>query len=529
MLQSQKDMNGVNILWADDEIHLLKPQVLFLEKKGYKVTTVTNGHDVIEEVEENTAAIDIIFLDESMPGITGLETLTQIKQIAPNIPIVMITKNEEEGVMEEAIGSQISDYLIKPVNPIQILSTLRKLVDANRLVREKTAIDYQQEFRKIFMQINGQLDYQGWADIYRKLIYWELKLEESNTVDMAEILANQKSEANVEFAKFISHNYLSWLEEEDKAPVMSHDLMRSMIFPDVNNSATTIVVLLDNLRYDQWKIIEPIIAELYRVEEEDYFYSILPTTTQYSRNSIFAGLMPSEIEEYYPDWWLNDVEQGGKNLYEKQLLGEQIRRTFHKPIKYDYVKITNTDDGKALEDNIHNYLNNDLTVIVYNFIDMLSHARTEMDILRELAGDERAYRSLTKSWFSNSPLWNALKAIADRDVQVFITTDHGSIRVGQATKVLGDRETTTNLRYKVGKNLQYNRKNVFDIRKPHQAKLPRPNISSAFIFSKSDFFFLYPKNYNYYNKYYNNTFQHGGISMEEMIIPVIRLTSKKNL
>lgn len=521
-------MDKIRILWADDEIRLLKPQIMFLEKKGYEVTTVTNGHDAIEEVEENMGAIDVIFLDESMPGITGLETLSQIKQIAPNIPIVMITKNEEEGVMEEAIGSQISDYLIKPVNPVQILSTLRKLVDANRLVREKTAIDYQQEFRKIFMEMNSQLDHQGWADIYKKIVYWELKLEESNTTNMADILATQKNEANSEFSKFISRNYTDWLHNDDAAPVMSHDLMRTMVFPDITNDTTTVFVLLDNLRYDQWKIIEPIISEYYKVEEEDHFYSILPTTTQYSRNSIFSGLMPSEIEEYYPDWWLNDMEKGGKNMYEKQLLGEQIRRVFRKPIKYDYVKITNTEDGKALEDNIHNYLNNDVTAIVYNFIDMLSHARTEMDILKELAGDEKAYRSLTKSWFSNSSLWNALKEISDKDVQLFITTDHGSIRVSQPSRVVGDRETTTNLRYKVGKNLQYDRKDVFDVRKPHQAKLPRPNVSSTFIFAKSDRFFLYPNNYNYYNKYYNDTFQHGGISLEEMIIPIIRLRSRKN-
>jgi CheY-like chemotaxis protein len=520
-------MDTITILWADDEINLLKPQIMFLEKKGYKVTTVTNGHDAIEEVEENMGKIDVVFLDESMPGITGLETLDKIKEIAPNIPVVMITKNEEEGVMEQAIGSKISDYLIKPVNPVQILSSLRKLVDGDRLVQEETSMKYQQEFRNILMAINNSMDAHEWAEIYRKIIYWELKLDASKTTNMSGILATQKETANSEFCKFVSRNYIDWLNNESQPPVMSHDLMRSMVFPDVSDDKLTVFVLLDNLRFDQWKMIEPIVSRYYKVEEEDYFYSILPTTTQYSRNAIFAGMMPGEIEKHYPEYWLNDNEKGGKNQYEGQLLTEQINRVFRKDIKHDYVKITNTDNGKALVDNIHNYTHNNLLCIVYNFIDMLSHARTEMEILKELAGDERAYRSLTVSWFEHSPIWEALKILSTQpNVQLFIATDHGSIRVHEPSKVVGDRETTTNLRYKVGRNLQYDRKDVFDVRRPEDAKLPRPNVSSTFIFAKGDRFFLYPNNYNYYNNYYTDTFQHGGISLEECIVPIIKLRSK---
>lgn len=519
-------MENITILWADDEIALLKPQIMFLEKKGYTVISVSNGHDAIEEVEERRGNIDIIFLDESMPGITGLETLPRIKEILPNVPIVMITKNEEEGVMEQAIGSQISDYLIKPVNPVQILTSIRRLIDSDRLVREQTATDYQQEFRKISMEINNGLDFQEWAEIYRKIIHWELKLDESNTTSMSEILAAQKEQANSEFCKFIDRNYMHWMSNNDDAPVMSHDMMRSMVFPDINSERPTFFLLLDNLRYDQWKVIEPIVSEYYRVIEEDYFYSILPTTTQYSRNAIFAGLMPSEIDEYYPEIWLNDNEKGGKNLGEENLLSEQIRRTFRKPVKHAYYKVTTVEKGKQLVDNIQNFLNNDLTVVVYNFIDMLSHARTEMEILKELASDEKAYRSLTKSWFSHSAVWEALKLLSEHDVQLFIATDHGSIRVHEPSKVVGDRETTTNLRYKVGKNLQYENKDVMDIRRPADAKLPSPNVSSTYIFAKNDKFFLYPNNYNQYNKYYTNTFQHGGISLEEIIVPIIKLKSK---
>ncbi len=518
--------NQITILWADDEIDLLKPQVMFLEKKGYDVITVTNGHDAVEECEEYND-IDVVFLDESMPGLTGLETLNKIKQINPHLPVVMITKNEAENVMEEAIGAQITDYLIKPVNPNQILLTLKKIIDKKELVKEKTSSDYREQFGEIFSKINSGLNYLEWADIYKKIINWEIKIDNSDTSEMANILSMQKSEANIEFSKFIEKSYVDWLyDETDRAPVFSHNLMREKVFEDINEETPTIFLLLDNLRYDQWKVIEPIISEYYRVDEENFFFSILPTATQYSRNAIFSGLMPSEIEEYYPDWWKNDNEKGGKNLHEEDLLREQLRRTFRNAPKFDYTKVVNSTHATTLRDNIHNSLNNDLSVIVYNFIDMLSHARTEMEVLKQLAGDERAYRSLTRSWFLHSPLWEALKEISRKNIKLIITTDHGTIRVKQPSKVVGDRETTTNLRYKVGKNLKYENKDVLAIKNPKEALLPSPNVSSRFIFAKEDKFFLYPNNYNYYNNYYRDTFQHGGISLEEIICPFIKLSPK---
>jgi len=515
-------MENITILWADDEIDLLKPQLLFLRKKGYEMITVTNGHDAIEEVEENKT-IDVVFLDESMPGLTGLETLSEIKSRQPDIPVVMITKNEAENVMEEALGSQITDYLIKPVNPNQILLTLKKIIDNKRLVREKTSSDYQQEFRQIFMEINSGLDHEQWVDIYRKIINWEIKIDESKSEEMGDILATQKQEANNEFSKYIVKNYMDWMRSPEDAPTMSDNLLRHKILPHISDQRPAVMVLLDNLRYDQWRILAPIISEEFRVVSEDYFYSILPTSTQYSRNAIFSGMMPSDIEKYYPDWWRNDNEEGGKNLFEDKLLQEFIGRVVRRDMKVEYVKVTTINHAKQMQDNVLNYLDNDLTVIVYNFIDMLSHARTEMEVLKELAGDERAYRSLTRSWFQNSQLWTALQRLAERDVQLFVTTDHGTIRVNKPSRVVGDRETTPNLRYKVGRNLQYERKDVLDIKDPAKAGLPRPNVSSTFIFAKEDIFFLYPNNYNYYHNYYRDTFQHGGISLEEMICPVIEL------
>ena len=518
-------MEKVRILWADDEIDLLKPQILFLENKGYDVTTVSNGYDAIEECDNNRD-FDVVFLDESMPGLTGLETLSKIKEQYPNLPVVMITKNEAENVMEEALGSQITDYLIKPVNPNQVLLTLKKIMDNKRLVREKTATDYQQDFRQLMMQFSSGLGIGEWVDVYRKLISWEIKIDDANSTELYDILSMQKSEANNEFSKFVIKHYTDWIGDESEAPVMSHNLLRKKVLPNLKDDTPAILVLLDNLRYDQWKVIEPIVSQAFRVETEDYFFSILPTATQYSRNAIFAGMLPSEIERYHPDWWLNDNEKGGKNMYEAQLLAEQVRRLIRKPLRTDYIKVTNVAVAKEMQDNILNYLNNDLTVIVYNFIDMLSHARTEMEVLKELAGDEKAYRSLTRSWFENSPLWSALQRAAERGIQLFITTDHGTIRVNQPSRVVGDRETTTNLRYKVGRNLQFEKKDVLAIREPDKAGLPRPNISSTYIFAKEDRFFLYPNNYNQYHNYYKNTFQHGGISLEEIICPVIKLKAK---
>ena len=514
----------IKILWADDEIDMLKPQLFFLEKKGYEVIQVTNGYDALEMLDEHRD-VECIFLDESMPGITGLETLEKIRAKNESVPIVMITKNEAEDLMEQAIGSQINDYLIKPVNPNQILMSLKRLIDNKRLVSEKTASDYQQEFRNIAMQIQGGLDREEWNELYKKIINWEMKLDQSDNESLKGILEMQKKEANSSFSKYLSQYYLEWLKAED-GPVFSHQLFKKYLFPRLSTEMPNVVVLFDNLRYDQWKILEPILNGSFRVTEENIFYSILPTATQYSRNAIFAGMMPSDIEKNYRDRWLNDNEKGGKNQHEDFFLGKQLQRLLKRDIKWEYVKIRNINDARSLQDNMHNYLNNDLTVIVYNFIDMLSHARTEMEVLKELAADEKAYRSLTRSWFLNSPIWSALQGVRDKPMKLFITTDHGTIRVNQASKVVADRETSTNLRYKVGKNMRFETGDVLEAEDPHQFGLPKPNISSRFIFAKEDYFFLYPNNYAHYNRIYTDTFQHGGISMEEVICPFIELENK---
>ncbi len=518
-------MAKVKILWADDEIELLKPQLFFLEKKGYEIVQVTNGYDALDVLAEDKE-VEVVFLDESMPGITGLETLEKIREIDKNIPIIMITKNEAEDLMEQAIGSQIDDYLIKPVNPNQILLSLKKVMDNKMLVSRKTAIDYQQEFRKISMEINSGLDHEEWNQLYLKIIDWEIKLDNSDNDQLKEILNSQKKEANREFCKYVSKKYHAWADG-DNAPVQSHDLFKKYLFPQLDAERPNVLVLFDNLRFDQWRILEPIINEFYRVEKEHKFYSILPTATQYSRNAIFSGLLPREIQSEFPQYWLNDNQKGGKNQYEGQLLEKQLDRLLADKIKWEYIKVRNSADAKNLNDNILNVTQNDLTCIVYNFIDMLSHARTEMEVLKELASDEKAYRSLTRSWFLNSPIWNSLQVLAEKNIKLFITTDHGTIRVSQPSRVLADRETSTNLRYKVGKNLNYAKQDVLEVTDPKKVGLPSPNISSKFIFATEDVFFLYPNNYNHYNKMYTDTFQHGGLSMQEMICPFVELEPRK--
>tara|TARA_R110001632_G_scaffold28927_3_gene77046 strand:- start:8276 stop:9823 length:1548 start_codon:yes stop_codon:yes gene_type:complete len=508
-------MNTIQILWVDDEIDLLKPHILFLEKKNYSVITCTNGTDAIDLVEETN--FDIVFLDENMPGMNGLETLAEIKQLQANLPVVMITKSEEEYIMEEAIGSKIADYLIKPVNPNQILLSLKKNLDHSRLISEKTTSNYQQEFRKISMDLMAVNSYEEWADLYKKLVHWELQLEDINDSGMLEILESQKSEANNLFYKFIKKNYQDSLTSHD-SPTFSHTLFKDYIVPNLESENGVLWIVIDNLRYDQYRMLEPFINNHYKKEEEHSYYSILPTATQYARNAIFSGLMPSEMEKKHPNFWKNDTDEGGKNMFENEFLSAQIKR-LNLSIKHEYYKIVSLRDGKELANNYNGTKQNDLTVLVYNFVDMLSHSKTEMEVIKELAGDDKAYRSLTVSWFKNSPLFEILQKAQQLGQKLIITTDHGTINCKHPTKVIGDKNISSNLRYKTGRSLSYEEKDVFAVRNPKDIFLPSISFNSPFVFAKEDLFFAYPNNYNHFVNYFKNTYQHGGVSLEEMIIP----------
>lgn len=512
-------VNG-RLLWVDDEIEMLKAHILFLQKKDYEVMTASNGPDALDLCRENS--FDLILLDENMPGLSGLETLMHLKEIAPTVPVVMVTKNEEEDIMDQAIGSKIADYLIKPVNPSQILLTLKKNIHQREIVQEVAQTGYRQEFSRIGMQMSENLSADEWKELYKRLVYWELELSGADSA-MNDMLRMQKEEANQMFAKFVRRHYEDWIARPDERPLMSPDVFKRCIFPRLSKGRKVFLLVLDNLRFDQWRVISQELAEDFDIEE-DLYYSILPTATQYARNAIFAGLMPLKIKEMYPDLWVDEEEDEGKNLNEEMLIRRQLER-FRRKEEFTYHKINDSTQVDKVLSQL-SAVTAPLNVLVINFIDILSHARTESKMVRELAGNESAYRSITLSWFRHTPIKEIFKKLASLDYDLLITTDHGSIRVDTAAKVVGDRNVNTNLRYKLGKNLSYNSKEVFEARNPRLLQLPQPNLSTAYIFATGARFFAYPNNYNYYVQYYKDTFQHGGVSLEEMIIPLVTLRPK---
>ena len=515
-------MDNFKILWIDDEVDLLRPHVLFLEERGFLVTSATNGSDALDILKKNQ--YDIIFLDENMPGLSGIETLSEIKKIK-NTPVVMITKSEEESIMEDAIGGKIADYLIKPVNPNQILSSIKRNLDVDRLVHNKVQTDYRKDYSLISQSINNASCFDDWVDLYKDIINWELDLDNISNESISEVLLMQKKEANQSFFKYIKNEYLSWfVENNSNAPVLSNNLFSKKVLPLITKKPM-FFVLIDNFRLDQWILIKPLLEQFFVISEETTYCSILPTSTQYARNSIFSGLMPSEIKSRYPNLWVDDFETGGKNLHEEELINELIKRE-GVSFKTSFNKILNLDSGKKLVDKIDDLMNNDLNIVIYNFVDFLSHAKTDIKMIKELAGNEKSYRDLTLTWFKNSPLFELFKELSFKNIDLIITTDHGTINVQTASRIVGEKDISTNLRYKTGRRMSFDKKNVFHVEDPSLINLPHSKISSSFIFAGNDYFFAYPNNYNHYVNYYKDTYQHGGVSLEEMIIPFVHLSKK---
>ena len=517
-------MKVPRILWVDDEIDHLKPHILFLKNKSYDVLTCTNGLDAIQKIKNNQ--FDVVLLDENMPGLNGLETLNKLKKINPGLPVIMITKNEAEHIMDDAIGGKISDYLIKPVNPNQILIALKKILNTKNLIDKKVIQSYQKEYRSISNSLLELSSVDDWVSLYKKMTYWELELQELDDQIMFDVFKNQMKEANFHFSNFIEKNYSEWITNNSETPILSNNIFKKKILPFIKEDQTCIFLLIDNLRLDQWRIISPLIQQFYSLHSEECYFSILPTATQYSRNSIFSGLTPQEMQKQFPLWWKNDNEEGGKNLFESEFLESQLNR-LNKKIKFSYNKITSISDGKKLIKNLKKFKSENLTVIVYNFVDMISHAKTEMEIIKELAPDNKAYRSLTLSWFKNSPLFEFIKSAKNDGFKLIVTTDHGTINVEKPIKIKGRKEISSNLRYKSGRSMSYDEEKVVEVKKLNEYQLPKSFMDSSFIFAKNDDYFVYQNNFNHFASLYNNTFQHGGISMEEMIIPFATFLPKK--
>ncbi|MCX8081067.1 MAG: PglZ domain-containing protein [Bacteroidia bacterium] len=508
------------ILWADDEMEHLQPHVLFLKEKGYDVLTVKSGDEAIELMERE--AVDVVLLDENMPGLTGLDTLLQIKKSRPAVPVVMITKSEEERIMDDALGSQIADYLIKPVNPKQILLCLKKILEQPRLVTEKTSTEYRKAFNELGRKIADARNFIEWAELYKEITHWEMELGKTDEASMGEILSMQKKDANQDFVKFIERKYALWLSGKEEKPVMSHTVLKEWLFPLLKKNESILLVVIDNLRYDQWKAIQPVLEKNFRVVNERIFCSILPTATAYARNALFSGLLPSEMEKRYPQWWVPEESEEGKNQFEKEFFESHLQRHGIK-IPFTYHKIHSHSFATKVLDEADQHFKAPLNIVVYNFVDMLSHTRNELEVIKELAQDEPAYRNLTAGWFRHSPLSEIIKKSVRHNKKVILCTDHGTVRVQYPVKVVGDKMVNTNLRYKTGKALGYNPKEVVEVKKPEDIFLPSQFLSSRFIFAKGYDYFVYQNNYHHYVQVYANTFQHGGISMEEMLIPYVEL------
>lgn len=514
------------ILWVDDEIELLRSNILFLEDKGYFVEKATNGEDAVEMVKKKD--FDLIFLDEMMAGMGGLKTLASLKEIQPNVPVVMVTKNETETLMEDAIGKKISDYLVKPVNPNQILLVCKKFLEGKRLLSETVSRDYISELNKISMAMMEPLDFNDWIKLHSDLTQWEMELDDHPELGLKDTVLSQRRECNAEFCRFFEKNYLEWLHEKKPGPVFSNKIVEKYVIPELDKYKSVFFFVIDCLRLDQWMLMEKKLYDLFKINKE-FHYGIIPSATPYARNSIFSGLFPSEIEKHYPELFAKgEDDENSKNNYEKEFLQKLLdRKRIKLKNELRYVKILDADFGKGIESKISSFTNTHLNAIVVNFVDILAHNRSDNAVLKEIAPDESAYRQLTESWFDHSSLFSMFKILSQqKDIKIIVTTDHGSIRCMRGAKVLGDRETSTNLRYKYGRNIKCDDRQAIFIRNSTDYKLPKRGGIVNYVITKEDFYFVYPTDYHHYLNHYRNTFQHGGISMEELILPVVTLEPK---
>jgi CheY-like chemotaxis protein len=517
-------MTRRKILWVDDEIEVLKPHLLFLESRGYDVVGVPSGHDAVEKVEHED--FDLLFLDEMMPGMDGLATLEKVKEVRPNLPVVMVTKSEEESLMEQAIGQKIDDYLVKPINPSQVLSVAKRILEKRKIREDHLSRKYVQDFQRLQNLRYTGLEWTDWAEVHRLLSEWDIEIDQYRGVGLAQTHREHKKEWNLEFSKFVEKNYPAWLRNEGNRPTLSVDLVKKYIYPHLKVKKQVFFFVIDCMRLDQWLALEPLVAEDFSVQR-DYYFSILPTATPYSRNAVFSGLFPDEVAKIYPDVWALDSADASRNRNERQLLDKQLeslRLTFDSEPKY--IKVLEITEGDNLARKLDSYRQTPLLSVVLNFLDHLVHGRSESDILKEMAPDEAAFRTLMKSWFMHSSLFDVLKQLARWDCKVVITTDHGAVLGGKGTIARGRRDASTHLRYKYGENLGCDSKAAVKVDDPSAYRLPAFSRYTNYIFAREDYYFVYQTNFHEYDRQFRGSFQHGGISLEEMVLPIVTLTPR---
>jgi DNA-binding response OmpR family regulator len=512
------------ILWIDDEIEALRPHILYLNEKSYDVTPVSNGDDAISMIK--TFRYDVILLDQMMPGQDGMSVLARVRELDSTIPLIMVTQCREDELINEALGKRISDFLVKPIGGAQIASTLKRVLDQTKIIEEQVPHKYTEDFNQIRLIKDSAPDWRNWAEIYLKLVEWDLEFDLLGETGLEETHLEQKKECNALFSDYVAENYTRWIRGED-APVLSVDVLDRFVIPHLRKNKQVYFIVVDCLRLDHWLAIEPLLQPYYYIDQSCY-YSILPSATLYSRNALFSGLFPLELSEKFPQYWLENSEnQTSTNRFEKQLLQSKLRNAgLRLKPGLRYFKIFDAKGGNEYIRQVSSFERISLSALIVNFIDILTHQRSQLDVLQQIAPDESAFRSLAKSWFAHSALFEILKIISPRDAVVVLTTDHGSVLGNRPTKAFGNRQTSTSLRFKVGTDLACDEGQAVYIKQPNSYKLPAESSNKNYIIAKDDYYFVYPNQFHEYTRQFRGGFQHGGISMGELIVPVVTMTSR---
>jgi DNA-binding response OmpR family regulator len=515
-----------SILWVDDEVESLSSHILFLQEQGFNVEKAAHGDDALALLQRT--AYGVVLLDEQMPGRRGLDLFRAIRALDLTLPVVMVTKSEEPATLKDAIGADISDYLVKPVNPRQVLSVVTRILEGDRIRQQRLSRDFATRFRELEARRAGVLDWRSWTELVVELAEWEFRLGQAEEPGLSEALQSLQASLRQDFARFIDQQYAGWLRgtRADRPP-LSVDIVPEFVEPALRQHKKALLVVVDCLRLDQWEAIRPLISTRFDVETS-YYFSIVPTATPFARNAIFSGLLPAALQAAHPHWW-RDQDESSLNAHEHELLSAQLERRYGRQIPVRYEKVFTAADGEALLTRLPSHLAAEgVTALVFNFIDQLTHGRTENSTLFEVARDAPALRSLTRTWFERSALWGALREAERRNVPVLLTTDHGSIHCHSPATVFARRDATANLRYKFGEDLRtQEREAAIVVDDLASFGLPARAPGTRLLLATGDRFFVYPTKLREYQARYRGAFLHGGVTPEEMVLPIALLTARQ--